>query len=144
MTDRNSFRALIRSAGLLAFLFALVAGISAAEVMPPKPQRYFNDYAGATSLQVQQELDRKLEAFEKSDSSQVVVAIFPRMQSDSDIADYTRRLAESWRVGQARTNNGAVLFVFVQDRKMYLQVGYGLEGAIPDITAKDITEFGNC
>lgn len=141
MIDRNSFRALFRSAGFLALLFALVAGISAAEVMPSKPERYFNDYAGVTSIPVQQELDRKLEAFEKSDSSQIIVAIYPRMQSDSDIADYTQRVAESWRVGQARTNNGAVLFVFVEDRKMYLQVGYGLEGAIPDITAKDITEY---
>ena len=130
--------------GNLAFVALLVWSNSAAfgaEVIPPKPQRYFNDYAGVTSLSVQQELDRKLEAFEKSDSSQVVVAIYPRMQSESDIADYTRRVAESWRVGQARTNNGAVLFVFAADRKMYLQVGYGLEGAIPDITAKDITEY---
>jgi uncharacterized protein len=127
--------------GAFALLLALAPSFMAAEVMPPKPQRYFNDYAGVTSPEVQQELNSKLEAFEKSDSSQIVVAIFPRMQSNSDIADYTRRVAEGWGVGQARTNNGAVLFVFVNDRKMYLQVGYGLEGAIPDITAKDITEY---
>jgi uncharacterized protein len=77
---------------------------------------------------------------EKSDSSQVVVAIYPKMQSDADIAEYTTRVAEKWGVGTKEKDNGAVLFVFVQDRKMYLQVGYGLEGAIPDITAKDITE----
>ncbi|MGZ8938888.1 MAG: TPM domain-containing protein, partial [Limisphaerales bacterium] len=133
----------LRRAGVLALWCALVCGalnVFGAEVMPAKPTRYFNDYAGATSIQVQQELDRKLEAFEKSDSTQVIVAIYPRMQSESDIADYTQRVAQSWGVGQARTNNGAVLFVFVNDRRMYLQVGYGLEGAIPDITALDITE----
>jgi uncharacterized protein len=63
------------------------------------------------------------------------------MQSDSDIADYTQRVAQSWGVGQKERRNGAVLFVFVQDRKMFIQVGYGLEGVLPDITAFDITEY---
>src|SRR5207248_1261133 len=62
-------------------------------------------------------------------------------QSDSDIADYTQRVAQAWGVGQKERRNGVVLFVFVQDRKMFIQVGYGLEGALPDITAFDITEY---
>jgi len=125
---------------LLALFFALASAIFGAEVIPPKPQRYFNDYAGVTSLRVQQELDRKLEAFEKSDSSQVVVAIYPRMQSDSDIADYTIRIFENWKIGQKGKNNGAALFLFIENRQMTIRTGYGLEGAIPDITAKDIIE----
>ena len=146
MIYRNEGRINLRTlitpvlSGVVAILLVMVCGAAAAEVMPPKPERYFNDYAGVTSAEVQQRLNQKLEAFEKSDSSQVVVAIYPEMQSDSSIDDYTVRVAQSWRVGQAGTNNGAVLFVFVKDRQMYLQVGYGLEGAIPDITAKDITE----
>ena len=62
------------------------------------------------------------------------------MQSDSSIEDYTVRVAQSWKVGQKNKNNGAVLFVFMQDRKMYLQVGYGLEGALPDAICKRIIE----
>ena len=62
------------------------------------------------------------------------------MQSDSDIADYTQRVAQAWGVGQKERRNGVVLFVFIQDRKMFIQVGYGLEGALPDATAFDITE----
>ncbi len=62
------------------------------------------------------------------------------METDSDIADYTQRIAQSWGVGQADRRNGAVLFVFVDDRKMFIQVGYGLEGVLPDLTAFDITE----
>ena len=62
------------------------------------------------------------------------------MQSDSDIADYTQRVAQAWGVGQKDRRNGVVLFVFIQDRKMFIQVGYGLEGALPDATAFDITE----
>jgi uncharacterized protein len=62
------------------------------------------------------------------------------MESDSSIEDYTVRVAESWKVGQKGRDNGAVLFVFIQDRKMFLQVGYGLEGALPDALASQIIE----
>jgi uncharacterized protein len=129
----------MRALAALLSLALLCAGFSA-EVIPPKPQRYFNDYAGVSSLEVQQQLDRQLEDLEKTNSTQVVVAIFPKMQSDSSIEDYTVRIAQSWKVGTEKKDNGAVLFIFVQDRKMFLQVGYGLEGALPDAIAKDITE----
>jgi len=112
----------------------------AQEVMPPKPPRYFNDYAGVVSTATAQLLNKTLEDFEKSTSSQVVVAIFKKMQSDSSLEDYTRRIAEAWRVGQQRKNNGTVLFVFVQNRRMRIEVGYGLEGALPDALAKRIVD----
>jgi uncharacterized protein len=112
-----------------------------AEVIPPKPDQYFNDYAGVVSKPAALRFNEELAQFERETSDQVVVAIFPKMQSDSDIADYTQRVAQSWGVGQKERRNGVVLFVFVQDRKMFIQVGYGLEGALPDITAFDITEY---
>ncbi len=62
------------------------------------------------------------------------------MESDSSIDDYTYRVAQAWGIGQKDRRNGAVLFVFVDDRKMFIQVGYGLEGVLPDATAFDITE----
>jgi uncharacterized protein len=111
-----------------------------AEVIPPKPNRYFNDYAGVVSQEAAGRLDRMLEEFERKTSSQIVVVVFPKMQSDSSIEDYTVRVAQTWGVGQKDKNNGAILFVFIQDRQMFLQVGYGLEGAIPDATAKTIIE----
>jgi uncharacterized protein len=126
---------------IAAFFFVLATQLFAAEVIPPKPAKYFNDYAGVVSPGTAQRLDNQLTQFERDTSNQVVVAIFPTMQTDSDIADYTRRVAQSWQVGQKETRNGAVLFVFVRDRKMFIQVGYGLEGALPDATAFDITEF---
>jgi uncharacterized protein len=122
-------------------LIALLAFSSqAAEVIPPKPDRYFNDYAGVVSKEVARRFNEQLAQFERETSDQVVVAVFPKMQSDSDIADYTQRVAQAWGVGQKERRNGVVLFVFIQDRKMFIQVGYGLEGALPDITAFDITE----
>jgi uncharacterized protein len=124
------------------FLFvALLPTLAmATEVMPPKPDNYFNDYAHVVSPATATELDQKLQQFERDTSSQIVVAVYPKMQSDSSIEDYTVRVAQSWGVGQKGKDNGAVLFVFVQDHKMYIQVGYGLEGALPDALAKQIIE----
>jgi uncharacterized protein len=63
------------------------------------------------------------------------------MQSDSSIEDYTRRVAKAWDIGQRERENGTAFFVFVQDRKMFIQTAHGVEGALPDITAFDITEY---
>jgi uncharacterized protein len=122
----------------VVFLFAIQA--NAAEVIPPKPDAYFNDYAGVVSKEAAYRFNEQLAQFERDTSDQIVVAVFPKMQSDSDIADYTQRVAQAWGVGQKERRNGVVLFVFIQDRKMFIQVGYGLEGALPDATAFDITE----
>src|SRR5437660_8940464 len=108
--------------------------------MPTTPHLYFNDYASVVSTSVALRFNEELAQFERETSDQVVVAIFPKMQSDSDIADYTHRVAQAWGVGQKERRNGVVLFVFIQDRKMFTQVGYGLEGSLPDATAFDITE----
>ena len=127
----------------IAFCLAAIVAIhsQAAEVIPPKPTAYFNDYAGVVSKEAAYRFNEQLAQFERETSNQVVVAVFPKMQSDSEIADYTQRVAQAWGVGQKEQRNGVVLFVFTQDRKMFIQVGYGLEGALPDVTAFDITEY---
>src|SRR6266566_5620729 len=135
----------VRSPELLrcvVFGFLLLASLQsfAAEIIPPKPDRYFNDYAGVVSKEAAHRLNEQLAQFERDTSDQVVVAVFPKMQSDSDVADYTQRVAQAWGVGQKERRNGVVLFVFIEDRKVIIQVGYGLEGALPDATAFDITE----
>ena len=62
------------------------------------------------------------------------------MQSDDDVAAYAQRVAQSWQVGQKDKRNGIVVLVFIADRKTSIQVGYGLEGPLPDIIAFDIRE----
>ena len=121
---------------VLLFGFRLFAG----EVIPPPPAAYFNDYAHAVSAGTATQLNQTLEDFERQSSDQIVVAVFPKMQSESSIEDYTVRVARSWQAGQKGKNNGAVLFVFVQDHKMFLQVGYGLEGVLPDALCKRIID----
>lgn len=125
---------------VLVLLVVLTIRSPAATPLPPKPEHYYNDYAGLTSQQTQRELDAKLTDFERQTSNQILVAIFQELPADVEIADYTQRVAESWGVGQRKTENGVVLFVFAKSRKMYIQVGYGLEGALPDLLAKQIIQ----
>jgi uncharacterized protein len=110
------------------------------EVIPPAPQHFFNDYAHVVSPETAQRLDRQLEDFERQTSSQLLVAIYPKMESDSSIEDYTVRVFRAWQPGLKEKNNGAVLFVFVQDRTMRIATGYGLEGALPDAISKRILQ----
>lgn len=125
---------------VLILLIVLAGGASAAEVIPPKPAGYFNDYAGVVSKEKARIFNERLAQFERDTSSQVLVAVFRKMESESSIDDYTQRVAQAWGVGKKDRRNGAVLFVFIEDRKMFIQVGYGLEGTLPDATAFDITE----
>ena len=122
----------------LAAWLALIIHASAAEVIPPAPQRYFNDYAHVVSAPVVEESNSQLEQFERDTSNQIRVAIFPKMESDDSVQSYTLRVAQKWGIGQKKESNGAVLFVFVQEHQMFLQVGYGLEGALTDALSKDI------
>jgi uncharacterized protein len=116
----------------------LLSGLPAAEVIPAAPRDHFNDYAGLVPAATAQSLNAELAQFERDTSNQIVVAIYPHLQTDSSIEDYTVRVAQAWRVGQADKKNGAVLFIFSQDHKLYIQVGYGLEGVLPDATCKQI------
>jgi uncharacterized protein len=125
---------------LLPSLFASVAALRATEVMPPAPTRYFNDYTLTVSGPVGEELNKQLADFERQTSNQIVVAVLRKAETDSSIQDYCHRIFESWKVGRAGLNNGCVLFVFKDDRKVWIEVGYGLEGAIPDGTVKQIID----
>jgi uncharacterized protein len=110
------------------------------EVIPPIPAHYFNDYASAVSPATTSRLNSLLENYERESSDQIVVAIYPKMQSSAPINEYTRRIANTWGVGQKGKNNGMSLFVFIQDRKMYVIIGTGLEKALPDDTCKSILD----
>ena len=112
--------------------------LSAAEVIPPKPDRYFNDYAHVVSPAATLRFNEQLAQFERETSNQVVVAVFPKMQSNDDVAAYAQRIGDSWGVGTKAHRNGVLVLAFIADRKTSIQVGYGLEAVLPDATAYDI------
>ena len=123
----------------VACLLVVAGTLRAAETIPAEPTRFFNDYALAVKPETADKLNAELVQLEQQSSNQVLVAIYPKMQSDSDVSDYCLRVFRTWKVGQKDKNNGAVLFVFVQDHKLWIQTGRGIEGALPDATCKDIT-----
>jgi uncharacterized protein len=148
-TDEHGFGAGILKRGwripafirmLLVTLFFGAMFATAAEKLPPAPTRYFNDYAHKISPATADRLNAKLEDFERKTSSQIVVAIFPKMETDSPLEDYAQRIYQSWKIGQKKQNNGALLLIFLAEHKMRIQTGYGLEGALPDITCKRIID----
>ncbi|MDB6094538.1 MAG: hypothetical protein JWM32_2100 [Verrucomicrobia bacterium] len=125
--------------GLLVFA-ALACVAWAAETIPPAPPNHFNDYAHVVSAGTAGQLNDELDQFERATSNQILVAIYPHMTSDSSVEDYTVRVAQAWGVGQKGKKNGAVLFIFSEDRKLFIQVGYGLERVLPDAVCKRIVE----
>lgn len=130
---------LFRLVPVVILLASLLQGWSADQV-PAKPQRHFNDYANLVPVPSAQELDRTLEAFEKSDSTQFLVVIYPRRPENTALEDFTIRAAEAWGAGTKKEDNGLILFFFMQDREIRIEVGYGLEGRITDALSKTIID----
>lgn len=84
-------------------------------------------------------LNQKLGAFAQAKGSQIAVLIVPTTAPE-DIFSYSFRVADNWKLGRKGVDDGALLVVAVQDRKNHLQVGYGLEGVIPDARAKQVLD----
>jgi uncharacterized protein len=124
----------------LCFLGLQMASFASMEAasLPPPPTRYFNDFASTVRPQTADRLNEQLANFERQTSNQIVVAIYPKLPEDAALDDYAQQLYRAWKVGQRGRDNGAIFFVFVQDRKMRIQTGRGLEGALPDIICKRI------
>jgi hypothetical protein len=91
-----------------------------------------------TKPATQQRLNTQLEQVREGHLEPDHCRCVPKLPEGAALEDFTIRTATAWRVGRKSLDNGAVLFVFVQDRKMRIEVGYGLEGAIPDVIAKRI------
>jgi uncharacterized protein len=128
----------IRTLLLAALLVGVVTGVPHAALrLPPPPDHRVNDYGGALSDADRGRLEQKLIAREGSSSNQVVVAIFKSLEGES-LEDFSVRLAQSWRVGQKGLDNGVLFIVFVDDRKMRLEVGYGLESSLTDAVSSSI------
>lgn len=132
----------VRLALALAVIAACLAiyavGALAADLSFPPLTGRVVDAAGLLTLQQRQALDAKLKAHEDKTSDQVVVATVPSLQG-ATIEDYANRLFRAWQLGQAKTNNGVLLLVAPQERKVRIEVGYGLEGALTDAQSRTIT-----
>ncbi len=118
--------------------FLLLSALSAwAQVAVPDLSRRVTDLTATLGADQVAALESKLAAFEAQKGSQIAVLILPTTQPE-DIAQFGIRVAEQWKIGREKIDDGVILIVAKDDRTLRLEVGYGLEGAIPDAIAKRV------
>ena len=109
--------------------------------LPKSPApHYLLDEAGWLGPDTFSSLDATLQSYERESSSQVLVAVFQSLPADEELVDYCQRVYEAWKPGLKDKDNGAILFIFANDRKLRIHTGYGLEGVLPDARCKQIIE----
>jgi len=116
---------------LVAF-FPLAFGLAAAEF--PTPTGFVNDFAGVLNQGARQQLEGRLQAYARETTTEIAIAILPSLAGRT-IEETSVRLFEQWRIGKRDKNNGILIVVAVSDRRVRIEVGYGLEGKIPDAQA---------
>lgn len=105
----------------------------------PNPPRLVNDAADVLSTEQEGILEQRLVALDDSTSNQIAIVTIKTLNG-YDVADYANKLFRSWGIGGSKHNNGVLILVATDEHKIRIEVGYGLEGAIPDITASSIID----
>ena len=111
---------------IILCMFMTVPVFSQVDI-PDKPASWVNDYANVLSAQEKQVLESELSALQQRSSNQIFIALLNRLPENSYLEDFTVKLYEKWRPGLAEQDNGILIAVFIQDRQMRIEVGYGLE-----------------
>lgn len=126
----------------LALLLLVIAGAAfgAGPAVPPAPSRFVTDKAGVIAADVSARLEAQLSSFEKDTSNQFLVYTETAVPEGTTLEEYTVACAQAWRAGQTQRKNGMILFVFPGSRRARLEVGYGLEGAMPDALARRVLD----
>ena len=127
-------------AGLLLFgLALLISGLTHAEQVIPPLEARVTDLTATLNAAQRAALEQKLAALEQAKGSQIAILIVPTTQPET-VEQYAIRVAEAWRLGRKGVDDGVLLLVAKADRTVRIEVGYGLEGVIPDAVAKRIIE----
>jgi uncharacterized protein len=133
MLERLKFHSIF-----LAVTFLFINTFLAYALEIPAPTTYrVNDFAAALKPETKERLESKLRTFEKETTTQIVVAMFPSLEDES-LEDFVNRMFIAWKIGQQNNNNGVLLAIFINDRKVRIEVGYGLEGALTDALSSRI------
>lgn len=126
------------SARTLCLAFALVwPSFAVAEIAVPPLTGRITDLTSTLSADQKSALEQKLQAFEARKGSQLAVLLVPTTAPET-IEQYALRVAEKWRLGRKKVDDGAILLIAKDDRALRIEVGYGLEGALSDATSKRI------
>jgi len=136
VTASGTVRAAFLCFALCLSLFYSAFAAAAQVAVPPLTARV-TDQTATLSSEQKSSLEQTLEAFERSKGSQIAVLIVPT-SGDETIEQYALRVVEQWKLGRKKVDDGALLIVAKDDRTLRIEVGYGLEGALNDATAKRI------
>ncbi len=135
---RKITRFLFPGAGLILCLSMLyAAGAGAIDI--PKLQARVTDLAGVLTAEQSASLEEKLRQFEVTDSTQIAVLIIPGLEGEP-LEDFSERVATAWRLGQKGRDNGALLLIAMKERRVRIEVGYGLEPTLTDIRSRHIIQ----
>jgi uncharacterized protein len=115
----------------------VMSAVSLAAQELPKPTGRITDLANVIDAATEAELDRRLDQLEQQTSSEIAIVTVPSLDR-VPIEDYAVRLFKAWGIGQATTDNGVLVLVAPNEREMKIEVGYGLEGVLPDGLAGEI------
>lgn len=126
-------------ASALSAFFVMRPALARAYSSPGKPTGFVNDFANVIDDASQASMEQDLSAFASETSNEIVVATVNSLKGDS-IENYTNQLFREWGLGDKDRNNGVLLLVSPSDRKVRIEVGYGLEGAITDLETSRIIE----
>ena len=122
----NSFHILILIIPIFSFT------VFAQDELPEKPKSWVNDYANVLSNSEKQNLEDMLSGLETRSSNQIFVALFRTMPENYYLEDFAVKLYEKWKPGLADQDNGILMVIFIDDRKIRIEVGYGLEDVVTD------------
>jgi len=124
--------------GSVLLWFALLGGASPQDLAPVPPLKgHVTDLTGTLTAEEVANLERSLAAFEARKGSQIALLLVPTTKPE-DIAQYSIRVADQWKVGRKKVDDGLIVVVAKDDHKLRIEVGYGLEGAIPDLVARRV------
>lgn len=123
---------------LLTLLGLLTLPLQAAIPLPPAPTRYVTDAASVLDDAREEALNESLAHYDRDTTNQILVYVDRTLPAGTTLEEMSAEAIRTWKVGQAKQDNGAILFFFIDDRESRLEVGYGLEGVLTDAVSKRI------
>ena len=137
LTQPNTSHCPLWGRVVFGFFLAMFALSAWAQVAVPELSRRVTDLTATLSTEQANALENKLATFEARKGTQIAVLIVPTTEPE-DIAQFGIRVADQWNIGREKIDDGLILIVAKNDRKLRIEVGYGLEGVIPDAIAKRV------
>ncbi|MEK6794821.1 MAG: TPM domain-containing protein [Spirochaetota bacterium] len=119
------------------FLIAICAATAQPFTLPTSPLGRVNDHAGLLSADARSRIEASLASYDERTSTEIVIVTFKSLEGES-LEDVSMRLAEKWKIGKSKKDNGVILVFSVAERSVRIEVGYGLEGTITDAVSSSI------